>query len=202
MKSDSKEIRRNQIMDIATEVLNEHGYRNASMLKVAKAASASKETLYAWFGDKRGLFEAIIHRNARDVQQVLEDSLNSSAPMEQALYEFGQALLQLLMSENAIALNRAAISEVRTDPELAQALLSAGRNATLPLFINLLEYHQQQGQLDYESAPLAASDFLGLLIGDATIRRLLGGLEQPSQDEIAQRALHATNRFMRLYKTG
>ena len=65
MKAASRDQRRDEILDHAVEVLAERGYRDASMLEIAKRAAASKETLYAWFGDKQGLFEAAIRRNAR-----------------------------------------------------------------------------------------------------------------------------------------
>jgi AcrR family transcriptional regulator len=71
MKAASRDKRRDEILDVAIEVLSERGYRDASMLEVARRASASKETLYAWFGDKGGLFEAVIRRNAQAVQAVL-----------------------------------------------------------------------------------------------------------------------------------
>ncbi len=198
MKNEKRDQRRNEIMDIAVTMVAEHGYRDASMLKVAKAAKASKETLYAWFGDKRGLFEAIIRRNASAVQAVLAGHLEGTAPVDTVLIEFGSALLELLMSEDAVAINRAAISELRSDPSLAQTLVQAGRGATLPSFIAYLELQKKQGTLVFESSKQEAENFLGLLIGDMKVRRLLGALTTPTKAEIEQRATHAAKTFIRI----
>lgn len=199
MKAASLNQRRNEIMDIAVEVLAERGYRDASMLEIARRASASKETLYAWFGDKRGLFEAVIRRNAQVVQTVLARHLEGNAPAERVLMDFGHALLELLLGNSAVAINRAAISEARSDPSLAQTLASAGREATLPAFIRFLELHQERGALRIEAPSEAAEDFLGLLLGDTQVRRLLGLLSAPRKAQIEARAAHATHTFLRLY---
>jgi AcrR family transcriptional regulator len=169
------------------------------MLEIARRASASKETLYAWFGDKQGLFEAVIRRNAEAVKAVLAQHLEGDAPTEIVLADFGRALLQLLLGDSAVAINRAAISEARSDPRLAQILASAGRNATLPSFVRFLELRQRYGALKLDLPAEAAEDFLGLLIGDTQIRRLLGLVAAPKRAWIEARAGRAATNFLRLY---
>ncbi len=199
MKPASRDNRRNEIMNVAIQVLAERGYRDASMLEVARRASASKETLYAWFGDKRGLFESVIRRNAGAVQSVLTRHLEDDSSTEIVLVEFGRALLELLLGDDAVAINRAAISEASTDPGLAQILASTGRDATLPCFIRFLELRQERGALRIEAPSEAAEDYLGLLLGDTQIRRLLGLLAAPKKTQIETRAVRAATNFLRLY---
>lgn len=199
MKAASRDKRREEILDTAIQVLSERGYRDASMLEVARRTSASKETLYAWFGDKRGLYEAVIRRNAQAVQVVLARHLESEAPTDLVLVDFGRALLQLLLGDSAVAINRAAISESRTDPSLAQTLGGAGREATLPSFVRFLELRRKRGALRIDTTSQAVEDFLGLLIGDIQIRRLLGLLEAPRKAQIEARAARAAKNFLRLY---
>ncbi len=196
-----RDRRRDEIMDIAIQVLAERGYRDTSMLEVAKRASASKETLYSWFGDKRGLFEKVIQRNADKVQAVLAHHLDGHAPIERVLADFGCALLELLLDDPAIAINRAAISEAPSDPCLARTLAAAGRDATLPVFIRILKLHATRGALSMKAPPEAAQDFLGLLLGDVQVRRLLGLLSAPKKAEMRDRAEHAACAFLRLYAT-
>ena len=86
---------------------------------VARQASASKETLYAWFGEKLGLFEAVMRRNAGRARVALNGHLDDDTPVEAALTEFGHALAAHLLCDNAVAINRAAISEARSGPSLA-----------------------------------------------------------------------------------
>jgi hypothetical protein len=121
------------------------------------------------------------------------------APTELVLVDFGRALLQLLLGDSAVAINRAAISEATSDPGLAQTLSKAGRDATLPSFIRFLEQRRKPGDLRMEAASEAAEDYLGLLLGDTQIRRLLGLLAAPKKARIEARAARAARNFLRLY---
>jgi AcrR family transcriptional regulator len=199
MKAASRDRRRDEILDVAVTVLAKRGYREATMLEVAQTAAASKETLYAWFGDKRGLFEAVIQRNAEDLQGLLARHLEGDTPTEEVLVDFGQTLLELLLGDSSVAINRAAIAEVHTDPSLARILSNSGRDATLPGFVRFLEMQGVNGALQIEDAPKAAEDFLGLLLGDSQVRRLLDLSPAPKKAQIRARAGRATNNFLRLY---
>jgi len=199
MARKSQDERRDEILDVAVETLAENGYRDASMLAVAKRASASKETLYAWFGSKGGMFEAAIRRNASSVQSVMAHHFDGNAPIVQVLSEFGAVLLTLLLSDSAVAINRAAISEARSDPALAETLAGAGRDATVPDLLKFLEKRQTSGDIRFDDASEAANDFLGLLIGETQIRRLLDLTAAPKTAEIRSRAAHATQAFLKIY---
>ncbi len=199
MKETSRAGRRDRILDVAVATLAEYGYRGTTMLEVARRASASKETLYAWFGSKPGLFEAVILRNADSVRTVVETHLDGAAPVDEALAEFGRALAGLLLGESAVAINRAAISEARTAPELARILAESGREATLPVFIRYLEGCRSDGALAFDDAEQAAEAFIGLLIGDAQVRRLLGVMAPPDGVALENRARLAIRVFLLIY---
>ena len=199
MREPDRAQRRDVILDAATAILREKGYRDATMLDVARRVSASKETLYAWFGNKSGLFQAVIRRNADRVRTVLEAHLDGNAAVEEALADVGRALAGLLLGDGAVAINRAAISEARSDPELARILVETGREATLPFFVRYLERCRERGLLDFDDPWEAAETFLGLLLGDKQIRRLLGVVETPDAGEIETRARQAAVRFLKLY---
>ncbi len=199
MKEPDRAGRRDRILDVAVAALAEYGYRDTTMLEVARRASASKETLYAWFGNKPGLFQAVIERNAETVRDVVEGHLDGDAPVEAALTDFGKALAGLLLGESAVAINRAAISEARTAPALARILSEAGREATLPVFIRYLERCRSRGVLDFDDPREAAETFIGLLLGDAQVRRLLGAMATPTSDRLRTRAKLASRKFLLLY---
>ena len=199
MKEPDRAQRRDAILDAASAILQERGYRGTTMLEVARRVSASKETLYAWFGNKSGLFQAVIRRNAVTVRAVLEGHLDADAPVEEALVDVGRELAGLLLGDSAVAINRAAISEVRSEPVLARILVETGREATLPFFVRYLEQCRGRNLLDFEDSWEAAETFLGLLLGDKQIRRLLGVVETPETGEIEARAKLAATKFLRLY---
>ena len=199
MKESARAGRRDRILDVAVATLAEYGYRDTTMLEVARRASASKETLYAWFGNKPGLFQAVIQRNADAVRRVVAEHLEGDAPVEAALADFGNALAGLLLGESAVAINRAAISEARTAPTLARILSESGREATLPVFVRYLERCRSRGVLQCDDPEEAAETFIGLLLGDAQVRRLLGVMAMPPSAHLKSRAKLASRKFLVLY---
>jgi TetR/AcrR family transcriptional repressor of nem operon len=57
-------VSREQILDRATEEFWTRGYRAASMNSLVRAIGATKASVYAEFGDKDGLFEAVLDHYA------------------------------------------------------------------------------------------------------------------------------------------
>jgi AcrR family transcriptional regulator len=118
------------------------------MLKIAKRAQATKETLYAWFEDKRGLFEELVRWQAERIDAVLVPNLERDADDPSGvLRAFAAELQRLQLGERAVVINRAAISEAPKDPTFAQILAKLGRGSIVPKLERCLE-----GQLWSEDA--------------------------------------------------
>lgn len=189
MKPETRSARERDIEAAAYALLEEKGYAGMSMLSVAKRAKCSNETMYKWYGDKLGLVRAMVSRNASEVKTLLQDKSAGTRPAMDTLTLFGPTLLQLLLSERAVALNRAAAA----DPthELGKALASAGRDSVLPLLVSLMERAIADGALPQSDPARAVDYYLRLLIGDLQIRRVIGRLAPLSGDEIEARARSA-----------
>ena len=191
--------RRERIEEAAYAVLKEVGYKSASLLAIAKRASVSNETLYNWYGNKQALFCALVEANARQAKQLLEDALAAkSAPLE-ALKVFGPVLLQVVLSEKAIILNRAAASDVSDTATLGPSIAQFGRNVIAPLLAQLLEQAHVAGEISCPNPQDGAEIFIRLLIGDLQIRRVIGVLGELSKTEIELRAEQALRLFLHLH---
>lgn len=194
----SREPRREQILDVAVKLLAERGYRDTTMLEVARRSSASKETLYAWFGNKTGLFQAVIANNAERFRQALHGHLDDD-PVEAALTGFGRTMAAHLLSDNAVAIRRAAISEASSDPSLANSLSGLVGEPVHAAFVHYLVQCHARGLLDVQDPDEAADVFVGLLLGNALTQRLLGVLDSPCESDIEVRTTRAVRRFLRLH---
>jgi AcrR family transcriptional regulator len=192
--------RREEILEVALSVLAERGYRGASMLEIARRAQASKETLYAWFGDKRGLFEELVRWQAERVDAVIAPNLERDGddPSE-VLGGFALELQRLLLGERSVVINRAAISEATSDPTFARILATQGRGSVVPKLERYLEGQRERGRLEFEEVGTAIDTIIGLAIGDQQVRRLLGVLEMPEPEQMAARAERAVRRFLMLF---
>ena len=195
--------RREEILEVALFVLAERGYRGASMREIAARSQASKETLYAWFGSKRGLFEELVRRQAERVDAVIAPNLERDGddPSE-VLRSFALELQRLLLGERAVVINRAAISEATSDPTFAEVLATQGRGSVVPKLERYLEGQRERGRLEFEDAGKAIDTLIGLAIGDQQIRRLLGVLPMPGPEQMEARAERAADGFLALFERG
>lgn len=192
MKKENQLKRQIEIEQAAYQLLKEEGYGKISMLKIAKHAKASNETLYRWYGDKAGLFRALVAKNAEEARLLLEAAIADDADPFKTLEAFGPVLLRILLGPQAIALNQAAAADA--SGELGQALGKAGRQTIMPILIHVLDKARVQ-------EPRQASElYLDLLVGDMQIRRAIGQLGPPDDDFVAERAEVALQHFKRLIK--
>lgn len=194
--------RREEILEAAFALLTERGYEGTSMLAIAVRARASKETLYAWFGDKQGLFAALVRENAAAANRGLTDALaDPDAAPAVVLERFGADFLRLILGERAIAINRAAITAAATSADLGRLLVANGRERTGGLLVQYLERQRVAGRLAFADAEGAFGALLGLLLRDWQVRALLGELVPPSEEVLRARAAEATALFLRLFGT-
>lgn len=185
--------RERRIVEAALAELVEHGYENVTMLRVASRAGASKETLYNWFGNREGLFAAVIRANADASVERVRQALDSDADPESVLVGYAIGLLTLLTGEGSIALNRASMSS----SSLAALLLTHGRHRIGPLVEVYLARLADEGRLDIEDVADAFELLYGLIVRDTQIRVLLGETG-PTPAAIRDRARSAVRQFLAL----
>lgn len=194
MRDEAREIRAKEIEEAAYRVLDKKGFAGLSMLAVAKEAKASNETLYRWYGDKTGLYAALITRNTETVREALEQHRDGD-PLEE-LRRLGPALLSMLTGPRAVALNRAAAAD--KTGTLGKTLGEAGRERVLPWILDVLRRAVAAGQLQGEDGDLVES-YLSLLIGDWQIRRTTGAMPPPTPQTVQDRADRALSKFLKLH---
>ncbi len=182
MRESAQIERRRLIEEAAYELIDEKGYDNISMLAIAKRAKASNETLYRWYGDKKGLFQAMVIRNADEVYASLVEDLDRQRDPMQILEDISLKLLRLLTSDRAIALNRAAAADA--SGELGIALSKVGRERVLPLISKVLGQIKDQGTFSDLSLDEVTRLYMSLLIGDLQIRRAIGVMPAPNETEL------------------
>ncbi|MEM9247151.1 MAG: TetR/AcrR family transcriptional regulator [Pseudomonadota bacterium] len=186
MREENRSKRQEEIEAAAYDVLQAKGYAGASMLAIAKRARASNETLYNWYGDKRGLFQSLVVRNAAEVKRHLEAELDTDHDALSILSTLGPKLFALLTGDRAIALNRAAAAD--STGELGATLAKSGRAAIFPLLARVMERARDDGQLAFARTEEAVGLYLDLLIGDLQIRRVIGSLAQPPAADGARKS--------------
>jgi AcrR family transcriptional regulator len=186
-------VRRQAALDAALAELVAHGVEGTTMQAVAARASCSKESLYAWFGNRDGLLAALIERQAEQVNTAVAEALDRPAEPRTTLIAIAENLLRLLVGDASVALNRAAMSS----DELAALLLRHGRHTTGPLIEASLTRLAAENQLRIDDVADAFQLLYGLVVRDVQIRALLGE-PPPSTRRIRADARVAVDRFLAL----
>lgn len=183
------------IIDAASALFAERGY-GASIDEIAALAGVSKQTIYARYACKHDLLAAVIHRTAEDLVSPL--TAGDERP-EVALTAFGERFIEVVFDPRKVAMQRLIISEAAQFPDLARAYYENG-----PLFVrkrlaDYIERAARAGTLDVKDHSLAASQFVGLIIGSDHMTTLMG-IDFPEFGPARNRRLRAAvEAFLRLY---
>lgn len=164
---------RDRILDAALSLLEAGGAGAVTTAALAREARCSKSTLYAEFADRDAILAALVERQAGALNETLDRALSGrgeEVPARDALAAAGEALLDLLTSDAALAVNRAAIAE--QSGALSAILIASGKARSAPRIAALIERLRDDGVLAFESTLEVYRVFYGLLISDRQILAL------------------------------
>jgi len=154
------------------------GFGAVSMDAIAREAGVSKATVYAHYHSKEELFGAIVaDLSERRFHGFSAEALDP-ADIEASLLTIATRFLDLVLSPEAIALNRILIGEVSRFPVLGEVFWAAGPERTRVQVEAFLRRAAAAGTLRVPDPRLAAEQFVALARGEIHLRSLLR-LEDP-----------------------
>ena len=172
------EARRKRQLEVAREHFLEHGFAATSINEIARQAGGSLATLYRNFGNKDGLFLAVMQQEAQTVWSVMDHEANETRSVEEALEDFGMAMLALALAPELIRLFRGLAFESGRNPQLGKLCRDNGPKLTRQRLAGYLSRQVAQGHLPSTGLgqePLAAANLLtGMLLNPLHVDALLG----------------------------
>jgi AcrR family transcriptional regulator len=161
------------------------GYARASTLEIATRARVSKRELYAEFGSKRGILEALITASADTMKLPLAAAeFGDRHALAASLTAYGAAALGLLSNPYVLALYRLAIAEAPATRSSAKSSTPAGASPTGARWSTSWRRGQAAGFLGAGEPDRIGREFFSLLIGDLMLWLLLGVDRTPDTAEI------------------
>src|SRR5271170_796350 len=101
---ETTEQRRERIVRLTWPLFLKKGYDNVSVDEIISLVGGSKATIYAWFGGKEGLFEAVVRQKCSEV--VLAIHFDPAASLEAQLTEIGRSFLATVLSPTILEFHR------------------------------------------------------------------------------------------------
>lgn len=192
------ELKRDNILNAASELFCEKGFSAISMDQVAKQAGVSKQTVYSHFGNKEDLFCAAISCRCQRFRMSALPEHMLDDPLE-ALQTFAKGFMSLIMSEEGLAIHRICTFESQINPHISQLFYTAGPEPMIAELSQILAKYNQQKLLDIDDSECAAIQFLSLIKGEAMMRREYNTPKQLSALELDEYINKSVNLFLRGY---
>jgi TetR/AcrR family transcriptional regulator, mexJK operon transcriptional repressor len=188
--------RRDAFLEAGREVFQEKGFADATLDDVIAKSGGSRQTLYALFGGKQGLFEAIVSDNCETIYRGMALNVLAARPPAEVLEEIGIRYLTIVTSPDCLSLNRMVISEAPRMPELAQRFWSLGPGYSRNFLAAFFESQMARGSLRLKGAAAAADQFIEMLSGTVRMQCLIGLRPPPTKSEVKKIVQGAVSQFL------
>lgn len=187
--------RRRAILDAGRELFLERGYAGTSLAEVVARSGGSLATLYDLFGNKRGLFEAILREFA---DSVLGPLCLEGVPDDprRGLESIARRYLVSVLEPKVVAWWRTMCHEAPHVPELRELFLSETGGPIQRGIAEHLTRLARAGRLEIADPARAAGMFLELVRGHLHRRALGGDATAASPVEIDRQVRAAVDLFL------
>jgi TetR/AcrR family transcriptional regulator, mexJK operon transcriptional repressor len=192
---ETAEQRQDRIVRLAAPLFLKKGYDNVSIDEIIGVVGGSKATIYAWFGGKEGLFEAVVRRECQDV--VLAINTDAAGGMEEQLTEIGRSFLAMVLSPPILEFHRLMVSIGRTFPEIGRLFYQTGPDSAYSIVAAWIAKQQKDGRVIDENPYRLAVLFLDMLIGEHQLSWLTGMPRAARRDKIDETVRIAVRVFLR-----
>src|SRR5436305_10870785 len=175
------------------------GFGAVSMDAIAREAGVSKATVYAHFGSKEELFGAVVADVAEQRFGAFSALELDPRDIEASLNTIARRFLDLVLSPEAVAVNRIIIGEVVRFPDLGDVFWQAGPERNRQQIEGFLRRAVEAGSLKLGDVRLAAEQFSALVRGEIHLRRLFEVASRDNPGALASVASGAVATFLRAF---
>lgn len=160
------ELLAEKILDVATQLMLDHGFDNTSMEAVAAAAGVAKRTLYSRFPDKTALFSEVIRRRRELFLAPVAKISAAGGSIEQQLTQIGNHMLKWGCKDDTVALKRLMAAEVQRINAMAATLHRESRERVIDAIATVLST-PHEAALRVADKRFAAMQFLEMVMAPA-----------------------------------
>jgi TetR/AcrR family transcriptional regulator len=157
--------RRQQIVDAAFDEFADHGFRGATIKRIAQRAKLRSQALIYWyFPAKEALFEAVLGQQLPILRMVLDPAPLLDRPPEEVLPQLARAYLAAGDRPGAPRLVRLLFPELIRRPEIADAVGGPLIAKILDFIKTYLAHQVELGRLRPHDVRASARAFVGMIL--------------------------------------
>ena len=192
------EEKRDEIVQTASALFQEHGYDRCSMAMLSERLGGSKATLYGYFPSKEDLLRAVLQcQIASEFDRIMEE-FHDTPDLRQGLIELGIAYHNKRLSSLPVANIRSIVNQPPCSTmgkEFYQTIIRPAFEDKAKIFEQLMD----EGRLRRADPWVVMMHWKGLNDWDLFERRLIGDITGPEDVDIKRVATLAADAFLKLY---
>ncbi|MEY0144455.1 TetR/AcrR family transcriptional regulator [Providencia vermicola] len=178
--------RRNKaLISAASDIFIQYGFEGTTLDMIIERAGGSRSTLYKNFGDKEGLFAAVIESMIDDIFTDDDDSTPTKQTIESILSFYGARFLLNVIKPQSIGLYRLILGEYNRFPEISHAFFEQGPVRSYRLLTEKL-LSLPEVKVDEQTLLSISSRFLEMLKADVFIKTFCISNFKPSDEFISK----------------
>lgn len=186
------EEKRREILSAARALFVTEGYSDTGMEVVARRATVSTATLYAYFPSKADLFRTTVEEIIGEIAAGLERDPHPEASAPVRLLAFAKTYAAFCANPMTRAVLRMVAAERHRFSDSAETVQVRTRNEIGGALIRMIRQLAERGELQVDRPSWAASQLLGLIEHPTLMHALVNGdhteLERPN-DAVAEEAV-------------
>ena len=188
--------RREALLQAAAEVFFEQGFVATSIGAIIERAGGSKRNIYSEFGNKEGLFSAIVTSTADRALSTLAIEQIEGRDLQETLTAFGRQLMAIYMSPTLIGVYRIAVTEANRFPDLVKSFYEQGPGRAASQLAEVLEGAKERGEIRADDCLRVAGHFVGMIRDNLHLQVVLGLRPPPSDKEVREAVASAVEVFL------
>ncbi len=193
-----REVKNRNILDAALREFSSEGYDGASMNNIAERARVSKPTLYQYFGDKEGLFAAVLQEGCEHITTPLS---SPDGKLVDRLWNFSWVYADFVLRTDMLSLARLVLGEASRRPQIAETYHQAGPGKAFKSLVNFIKECEASGELEVDDVEYAAQDLWSLILSGPRDHHLHFVEQVPDRQQLLRSISHGLRIFIKVYST-
>jgi AcrR family transcriptional regulator len=181
------EARDERLRRRAAELFLERGYDGVSIDELIRDVGGSKASVYHFYGDKNGLFTAVMDDMLQNLALPLSRLDLEGLSLAEGLRTFAMTLMAILLQPRHLAFQRLVVAEAQRRPAIGLSWYRNGPAATCELLRRFLAAQQGLGQIRPEVAPgPVAGLFHDMVVCTLLNRAMMTAGDGPTPEDVTE----------------
>lgn len=195
------EARREAIVETASQVFLEFGFKRASVAEIVRRIGGSKSTIYGYYPSKEALFLAVIQAAGERHLQTAFDELAAHdirTGIREVLGKFSEKLAVPMCDQDLVATHRMVLAEAGHS-NVGELFYEAGPKRGISNISEFFRRAMEHGSMRKVDPTVAAQQFFALMQAEIKPRWYYKELPPLTDEQVKDIAGRALDTFLRAY---